>query len=116
MQSILGRSSIGIVADRDFSGHGIPAAFLGMRMTVPSAYATLAAAAGVPVIPCFCLRHDDGKYHLVVERPISIPPDNKEAARAIVEGYLKILEKHVEKYTEQWYFFQRVGGNSGSCH
>jgi len=78
---------------------------LGALTHVPSAYAALAASKGVPVIPVFCLRLDDGRYHLFHESPITAAgaamPEEK-----IVGECLQAFQKYIEKYPEQWYRFQ----------
>jgi KDO2-lipid IV(A) lauroyltransferase len=104
MPTAIETSSVALAGDRDFTGQGMPVSFLGAATTVPSAYAALAASRGVPVIPVFCVRLDDGKYHLFHEAPI-VPGQAAGDGRAIVEQVIRYFEKYVEKYPEQWYRF-----------
>ena len=105
MPSALETSCVGLAGDRDFTGQGMLVRFLGALTHVPSAYAALAASKGVPVIPVFCLRLDDGRYHLFHESPITAAgaamPEEK-----IVGECLQAFQKYIEKYPEQWYRFQ----------
>ncbi len=109
LSSVLDTSSLGIAADRDFTGQGMPARFFGALTNVPSAYAGLAVSKGVPVIPVFCLRQEDGKYRLDSEQPILARPADGPGTEAIVAECLRAFEKYVEKYPEQWYRFDKIG-------
>ncbi len=110
MRSALRAGSLGIVADRDFTGKGIEVSFLGVRVSVPSGYVALAVSEGVPIIPGFCLRDSDGKYRLMVEEPLFSPGRTSPDVAHIVASYIRLVEKQVEKHPEQWYLFDRVGG------
>jgi len=109
LAAVLETSSVGIAGDRDFTGRGTPARFFGIETKVPSAYAGLAVKKGVRVIPAFCVRHRDGKYHIEWEDPIVAPQDGAAQATAIVARCMAIFEKYIEKYPEQWYLFERLG-------
>jgi KDO2-lipid IV(A) lauroyltransferase len=104
----LRNTSVGIVGDRDYSGQGREARFLGVKMRVPFAYAGLAVAMERPVVVGFCVRQEDGRYALRLHETVYDPPDDGKTEEEIVEGCLGIFEKGVEKYTGQWYFFERV--------
>jgi KDO2-lipid IV(A) lauroyltransferase len=106
--------SVAIVGDRDYSGRGKEARFLGADVRVPYAYAGLAVALGVPVIAGFCVRQADGRYDLASRETVYDPPRDTKTPEEIVRTCLRIFEKGVEKYTEQWYFFERVDRRWGS--
>ena len=108
MPAVVGTSSIALAGDRDFTGQGMPASFLGAPTTVPHAYAALASSRGIPVIPVFCLRLGDGRYHLFREPPLT-PRPAADDAEFIVDRVLRAAEKYVEKYPEQWYRFDSLG-------
>lgn len=109
LAAVVETSSVGIAGDRDFTGQGTPARFFGTRIRVPSAYAGLAIARGIRIIPAFCVRHGDGKYHIEWERPITVEDGGPQDAAAVVARCLAIFEKYVEKYPEQWYLFEEIG-------
>jgi KDO2-lipid IV(A) lauroyltransferase len=112
--AVLRTSSVGIVGDRDYSGHGTDARFLGVEVKVPSAYAGLAVSLGIPVIAGVCVRQEDGKYAIALEEKVYDPPADRRTAEEIVAACLAAFEKGVEKYSEQWYFFERVDSRWGS--
>jgi lauroyl/myristoyl acyltransferase len=55
------------------------------------------------------VRQEDGRYHLILGEPLFTPGRDDKTAADIVRSFVTLLEKCVEKHTEQWYFFQRVG-------
>ena len=105
---VLRTSSVGIVGDRDYSGQGTEAVFLGVKVSVPTAYAGLAVSMQAPVIAGFLIRHDDGKYRLTLDEIVYDPLGDRKAPEEIVQDCIRIFEKGVEKHPEQWYFFERV--------
>lgn len=109
LAAALETSSVGIAGDRDFTGQGTSSRFFGLETKVPSAYAGLAIAKGVRIIPAFCVRHSDGKYHFELEQPIAVPANGAADAAAIVARCLAVFEKYIEKYPEQWYLFRKIG-------
>lgn len=114
IMKVLQTASVGIVGDRDYSGQGTEAPFLGVSVSVPSAYAGLAVSMKIPVIAGFCIRHDDGKYCLTLEETVYDPTHNRMTQEEILQACLRIFEKGVEKHPEQWYFFERVDRRWGS--
>jgi len=111
---VLRGASVGIVGDRDYSGQGTDARFLGVTVSVPSAYAGLAVSMKIPVIAGLCVRQADGKYGLTLEETVYDPMHNRKTPEEIVQACLQIFEKGVEKHPEQWYFFERVDRRWGS--
>jgi len=105
---VLRTGSLGVVGDRDYSGRGSQAEFLGVKVSVPSAYAGLAVSMKIPVIAGFCIRCEDGKYRLTLQETVYDPARDSISGEEIIEACLRIFEKGVEKHTEQWYFFERV--------
>lgn len=105
----LSTSSVGIVGDRDFTGRGMKATYFGIPVLVPGAYAGLALARKKRIIPGFCLRQADGRYRLILRDPPAIEVREGTSPEEIVEACLRIFEKTVEKYPEQWYFFEKIG-------
>ena len=109
MRSAVRAGALGVVADRDFTGRGIEVSFLGRRVRVPSGYAALAVSEGVPVIPGFCIKAADGKYHLSIGEPLFSPGKTSTEITDIIGRYIRLVEKQVEKYPGQWYLFDKLG-------
>ena len=109
--SAVREGSLGVVADRDFSGQGMPAEFFGARVRMPFAYAGLALARGMPVVFGVCVKGSDGRYRLEIEEPLTGNPEDPESARRMAAECIRMIEKYVEKYPEQWYLFEKIGGD-----
>jgi len=99
---------VAIVGDRAVTGHGIERPFLGAPATVPIGHALLARRLGATIIPSFFVMQDDGRYELLVEEPI-VPrvTDDEEADVAdCVDRCLRVAEKYIRRYPDQWYVFR----------
>ncbi len=102
---------VAILADRDFGNHGIVMDFLGRKTMVPKGAAFFSLKTGVPIIPIFFLRRDDGHFEISIHPPIDPPhvPHGKvtdEAARECIQKYLTIIEDEVKKNSSQWLLFR----------
>lgn len=95
---------LGVLADRDFSGHGVPVTLRGRRVTLPSGPATLSLRARVPVIPIFLIREGPWAFRLCVEPPIE--PD--ASVPALTQRYAAVLEQYLTRFPEQWLMFQPI--------
>ena len=102
---------VAIQGDRDYAGNGRTMPFLGRSVSFPVGPFRIAAAAGVPLLPVFVLREEDGTYRTVVEAPIRVEPasrgEREEAERAAMKAFVSILERTVRENGEQWYMFSR---------
>jgi lauroyl/myristoyl acyltransferase len=85
--------------------------FLGRKTMVPKGAAFFSLKTGVPIIPIFFLRRDDGHFEISIHPPIDPPhvPHGKvtdEAARECIQKYLTIIEDEVKKNSSQWLLFR----------
>jgi lauroyl/myristoyl acyltransferase len=112
--SAVREGSLGVVADRDFSGQGMTTEFFGRAAKMPVAYAGLAVARGMPVVFGVCVKEPDGKYHLKVDEPLRGDREDPASARRIATECITRIENYVEKYPEQWYLFEKIGGEPNS--
>lgn len=108
--SAVREGSLGVVADRDFSGRGMATRFFDRRARMPFAYAGLAVARDMPVVFGVCIKKGDGRYHLEVGEPITGDSEDPGSARRIAAECVSRIEKCVEKYPDQWYLFEKIGG------
>lgn len=109
MRSVIAHSSVGVVGDRDFTGKGVTTRFFGVPASMPSAYAGLAVSQGVPIVAGFCVKGQNGKYHLASCKVVYAPEETPKLPNEIIDDFTAILEKCIESYPDQWYFFQKVG-------
>jgi KDO2-lipid IV(A) lauroyltransferase len=102
---------VAIQGDRDYAGNGRTLPFLGRDVSFPVGPFRIAAAAGVPLLPVFVLREEDGTYRTTVEPPIRVEAasraERSEAERVAMTEFVSILERTVRENGEQWYTFSR---------
>jgi lauroyl/myristoyl acyltransferase len=85
--------------------------FFGQPAPFPIGPFRLARAAGVPVIPAFCLLGADRRYRVVLREPLRVPAGGEEGAlRAWVLG----LEEVVRLHPTQWFNFFDVWSPVGA--
>jgi lauroyl/myristoyl acyltransferase len=82
--------------------------FFGTPAGFPSGPFVLAAAAKVPVLPCFCLLRPDRQYDIFVEAPIGVVRGHEHAA---VRCMVQVLERYVAMAPDQWFNFYDVWDN-----
>jgi lauroyl/myristoyl acyltransferase len=83
--------------------------FFNLPAAFPSAPFVLAAAAQVPVLPCFCLLRPDRQYDIFVEAPIVVVRGQEEAALRHMVG---VLERYITRAPDQWFNFYDVWDNA----
>lgn len=65
---------LGMLVDRDYTGRGVPARFLGRPCHLPSGPAALAVQTGAAVIPLFLARRAPSRFVIIVGRPLRPDP------------------------------------------
>jgi KDO2-lipid IV(A) lauroyltransferase len=81
------------------------AEFFGEPTAFPRGPFVLARAAGVPVVPAFCLLGRDGRYTVAVAPPIRVSPGAEDSA---LGRWVATLEGMVRRAPEQWFNFYDV--------
>ena len=106
---------VGLVADRDFTNHGVKMEFLKRRAIIPKGPAIFSIKTGAPVIPCFLLRKPDGSFLLELGNPIN-PPENGSAEQIddatlinFIRKYLATIEEKIYAFPTQWLMFREFG-------
>lgn len=114
MEHLRNGGLIALVADRDFSAHGIEMEFLGRKTMIPRGAAMFSVATGAPIVPTFLIRQETGKFEFSCYEPI-IPPDQAESAneeekiRGVIRQYLNVIEQQIRQYPSQWLLFREFG-------
>jgi lauroyl/myristoyl acyltransferase len=92
--------------DRALGGRGdakIP--FFGASATFPLGPFVIAAAAGAPVVPAFCVLEGSGSYRLHVESAVAV---SRGAEMAALHATVAVLERYVRVHWDQWFNFYDV--------
>ncbi|HET8576579.1 MAG TPA: lysophospholipid acyltransferase family protein [Methylomirabilota bacterium] len=94
---------VGVQGDRALGTRGdVMLPFFDRPAPFPLGPFLLARAAGVPLVPAFCLLGSDYRYVMKVAKPITVARDGEEdAARA----WVAVLEGVVREHPTQWFNF-----------
>lgn len=106
-----------LLGERDGSSHTMTMNFFGRPAPIPLGAAYLALASGAPVIPVF-VPIEGSRYATIMEEPIWIKGGHSTHGRDIRDGMEKVLrvfEKYIRAYPDQWYNFYAYWG-SGKNH
>jgi len=103
-------SMLAIVGDRIFSEEGIEVEMFGRKTIFPKGPIILGLITGSPIVPAFSIKERDGLYHVYFEDPIELEQGNsiEEGVRKNIDKWVKIVEKYIKKYPEQWYLFEKL--------
>ncbi len=98
---------LALLGDRDGSSHTATMDYFGRPAEIPLGAAYLAMASGAPVFPVF-VPLEGRQYATIMEEPIHFSgrhSANKEAIRAGTEQILRMFERYIRTYPDQWYNF-----------
>ncbi len=96
-----------LLGERDGSSHTLRLDFFGRPTDIPVGAAYLAMASGAPVIPVFVPLEGD-RYATYMEEPIYFRGSHGDHSAAIREGtekLLRVFERYIRRYPDQWYNF-----------
>jgi lauroyl/myristoyl acyltransferase len=94
---------VALQADRALGTDGdVRVPFFGAPAPFPLGPFLLARAAGVPVVPAFCVLDRDYRYAVTIGTPITVRRGEEEGA---VRAWVAMLESVVRQYPTQWFNF-----------
>jgi lauroyl/myristoyl acyltransferase len=99
---------VGLLADRDLTGHGIEVEFFGEITTLPAGPALLALRAGAPLMTCAIYQRPHGRYHAVMRPPLDMSRTGRLRVdlKRLTEAMAGELEILIRAAPEQWHLFQ----------
>ena len=111
------RKLLGIAGDRAVTGQGILMPFFGTPAIVPDGYAVLARRFGAVIVPGFVVKRKDGMYDALTSDIIEprITDDVEGDIRDCVERCLRLFERYIAAYPDQWYVFRPIWGIEGAA-
>jgi KDO2-lipid IV(A) lauroyltransferase len=98
---------LALLGDRDGSCHTAKIDFFGRSAEIPMGAAYLALASGAPVLPVF-VPLEGNRYATIMEAPIYFSgaySATKTGVREGTEQILRVFEKYIRAYPDQWYNF-----------
>lgn len=82
--------------------------FFNRPAATASALATLALRTGAPVIPVFALPLDGGRYRMIYEHPVQLPPAaSPDPIRELTQRCTDVLEMYVRRHPDLWLWMHR---------
>jgi KDO2-lipid IV(A) lauroyltransferase len=89
--------------------------FFGRPAATTTALAGLALRTGAPVIPVFAIPTAPGRYRLIYEHAVELPPpDSPDPVRELTQRCTDVLEMYVRRYPELWLWMHRRWRDAGS--
>ena len=114
MQSLHRGEIIVLACDRDFRKDGYRSSFFGEETTIPPGSVRIAMRTGAAVVPAFNLRRGNNHYDAYFEPALEIVTGGDEALARNMEQLIRVMEKYIELYPEQWVVFSPIWGNVAS--
>jgi KDO2-lipid IV(A) lauroyltransferase len=106
LREALGRDeAVMLQCDRVMPGQrGVPVAFMGGHILMPTGPEKLAAAAGAPVVPIFVTRRPDGRVRIRIGEPLAAtePLSSGDTPGPMLLRLAAALEEQVRATPEQW--------------
>jgi KDO2-lipid IV(A) lauroyltransferase len=82
--------------------------FFGRQAPTTGALATLALRTGAPLLPAVALPLPGGRYRMVYEPAIELPPpDSPDPVRELTQRCTDVLEMYVRRYPHLWLWMHR---------
>jgi len=107
----LRRNSIACITADVAHGHRlVTLPLLGAPATFATGMVSAARTAGAPLLPLFCVREPDGRFHVVIEPPVPVTrarEGDADAAAPSLRAYAALLASYIRRYPEQyrnWHF------------
>jgi lauroyl/myristoyl acyltransferase len=99
---------VALQGDRALGTRGdVSIPFFGRPASFPLGPFVLARAAGVPVVPAFCLLDRGYRYTVRISAPITVGSGGEEAA---ARAWVRLLEGIVQEHPTQWFNFFDIWG------
>jgi KDO2-lipid IV(A) lauroyltransferase len=95
---------VGMMADRDLQGTGVPVQLAGRRVLLPSGPWEIARRTNATVIPVFAARTWRDRFTMSVEEPFSVPAlgDGDVAVQCAAQRFATLMEAHIRRAPGQW--------------
>lgn len=101
--------AIALLADRDFTEHGVVIDFLNKKALIPKGAAAFHLKTGAPIIPAFLLRCKDDTFKFTFEPALkfNLRNEKEKDMEIIAKGCTSTIERYIKAYPEQWYMFRK---------
>jgi len=101
---------LAILGDRDFTNSGEKINFFKKEAVMPKGPAFFSLKTGAPIVVGVMVRKKNEKFEMIFDKPIY--PEHtgniKKDIPPLMVKYMKVIEKYIKAYPDQWYVFRRV--------
>ena len=99
--------AVAMLMDRHIARDRVQVGFFGRDVYFLRAPALLAYLTGAPLLPCFIVRQDDGRFATTLETPIEVDRsvDRETGVQRAAQAFAAVLERYVRAYPQCWYQF-----------
>ena len=96
------------IADEFTRRGGYVVTFFGKKTCMAAGPARLSLKMDIPLLPCFIIREDTGRYRIIIEPAVEIAGsgDYEVDCLAVTQKRIDILERYIRQYTDQWLWTQ----------
>ena len=109
LRALNANECVAILIDQHIQGSdAVRVEFFNRAAATTAALATLALRTGAPLIPAFALPLPHGRYRLIYEHPIDLPPaGSDDPVRDLTQRCTDVLEMYVRRYPSLWLWMHR---------
>jgi len=109
LRALAANQAVAIMIDQHIqSTDAVYVDFFNRPAATTSALAALAIKTGAPVVPVFALPLPDGRYRMIYEHPVPLPPaGTPDPVRELTQRCTDVLEMYVRRYPELWLWMHR---------
>lgn len=109
---------LGVLLDqKEDCYQGVFVPFLGRWACTNKGLAVISLRTGVPVVPTFSMRQQDGRYKIVFEKEIELQRtgDKTRDVEDNTESFTRAIERHVTENPDHWFWFHKRWNTKNYC-
>ena len=101
---------LAIAGDKNYTSNGVYIDFFGKKAFMPKGPAVISLRMSAPIVFTVLTREEGDKFKLCFEKPIRYKStgDREKDVKALMGEYLRIFEKYIQRYPDQWYAFKPI--------
>jgi KDO2-lipid IV(A) lauroyltransferase len=107
IQALRNGDVIVLLIDRNFTGNGMTATFLGNTVTLPDGHIILSMRTAAPLLPCCCYYDETGSIQAIVDPPVVSSPETA-SSREVGQACIERIEEYIRAHPEQWFAFDHL--------
>ena len=109
MRALAANECVAIMIDQHIQPKDAVAVdFFDRPAATTAALASLALRTGAPIVPVFCLPLEGGRYRMIYEHPVELPPaDAADPVRDLTQRCTDVLEMYVRRHPSLWLWMHR---------